>query len=293
MLDEAGLARQAALGEDSSHRFLAASADEQTLACEMAAFANAAGGLIFWGIEAEADGGEAGIARAELGAANARLLRAAQSLVPPQAVHSTNLALGEGRLVIVVQVAKSRRPVRDPQGQLWVKVAAGRVVVSPEDWEAQGAPAVQCVPGVPGEQGAQAQPAVVSAVRAGEEKTGAAATPQPAAHVAETAAAPASETDEKNFSDFDPDSPVAMEAREVYRLMKNDITVTIGGLADIIGLSKRTILKRVALLKDLGVLVRKGSSRGGAWILVPEKAVACGLTNESECQVVDAHDKNG
>lgn len=272
MLDEAGLARQAALGEDSSHRFLAASADEETLACEMAAFANSAGGLIFWGMEA--DGGQAGIARGELDRANTLLVRAARSLVPPQAVRSTNLPLGEGRLVIVVEVAQSRRPVRDKGGRYWVKVAAGRVIVSPEEMEALSA-----------------ETASVSVLRAGEEAAA------PVADMPCTAQEGAGqeytcEAEEKIFSHFDPESSVAMEAREVYRLMKKDITVTIGGLADLIGLSKRTILKRVALLKDLGVLVRKGSSRGGVWILVPEKAVACGLVSEQESQAVDDGAKN-
>ena len=131
ILDEAGLARQAALGEDSRHRFLGVELEERELACEMAALANSAGGEIFLGL-AE-DGSMPGLAGAMIARVNKTLQRAAQCLVPPLVVRTGNILLASGRVVIVVEVPVSRKLVLDDAGKAWVKVAAGRVAQAPDE----------------------------------------------------------------------------------------------------------------------------------------------------------------
>ena len=98
--------------------------------------------------------------------------------------------------------------------------------------------------------------------------------------------------EEKNFSSFDPESFEGREAREVYRLITNDKFVTTLELAARMGISKRTVIKRVALLKELGAIVRYGSSRAGHWVCVPEKACQEGICAPEAAKAVDDGSKS-
>ena len=200
ILDEAGLARQAALGEDSRHRFQGVELEERELACEMAALANSAGGEIFLGL-AE-DGSMPGLPGSVVARANRTLQRAARSLVPPLVVRTGNVLLQSGRIVIVVEVPLSRKLVLDDAGKAWVKVAAGRVAQAPD--EACG-------------HFQSFQSDGKASDKAGRESL---------VETREPSCDSDSEQDgrpeEKNFSSFDPESFEGREAREVYRLITND-----------------------------------------------------------------------
>ena len=270
ILDEAGLARQAALGEDSRHRFLGVELEERGLACEMAALANSAGGEIFLGL-AE-DGSMPGLAGAMIARVNKTLQRAAQSLVPPLVVRTGNILLASGRVVIVVEVPVSRKLVLDDAGKAWVKVAAGRVAQAPD--EACGHFQSFQSDGKASDKAGRESPL---------ETKGASCDGAPEGDERQ---------EEKNFSSFDPESFEGREAREVYRLIANDKFVTTLELAARMGISKRTVIKRVALLKELGAIVRYGSSRAGHWVCVPEKACQEGICAPEAAKAVDDGSKS-
>ena len=270
ILDEAGLARQAALGEDSRHRFLGVELEERELACEMAALANSAGGEIFLGL-AE-DGSMPGLAGAMVARVNKTLQRAAQSLVPPLVVRTGNILLASGRIVIVVEVPVSRKLVLDDAGKAWVKVAAGRVAQAPD--EACG-------------HFQSFQSDGKASDKAGRESL--VETREPSC---DSDPEQDGRLEEKNFSSFDPESFEGREAREVYRLITNDKFVTTLELAARMGISKRTVIKRVALLKELGAIVRYGSSRAGHWVCVPERACQEGICAPEAAKAVDDGSKS-
>ena len=60
-------------------------------------------------------------------------------------------------------------------------------------------------------------------------------------------------------------------AREIFRRIEANPGITTEQLAQETGVCKRTVIKRLALLKDIGALVRHGSSRGGHWEIVPDR----------------------
>ena len=381
-LDEAKLALQASLGEDSQRRFLPGGEDAMTLSCEIAALANTQGGTVFWGIRE--DGLVEGLARESLPRANRVLQAAAESLTPPVVVHTQNIPLAGNRLVVVVEVPEGKKPCLDREGRHWVKSAAGRILVPQNERErdhertqdggahprqrslslasllneedrasAKGrsgaktqaaaqspaqspaqfsdtrescqsrteggrtglpshpatpevSPAEVPSPGDPhvGEDRLGAPGAVAEhhthengGVDSREAESGERLGKMPATAGVEglesssqgignpddfhEAASLANMGDqqkifEKKFR-FDANSPDGREAKEVYRLMKNDTNVTVDTMSVHLGKSRRTVLKRVAHLKDLGVLVRHGTSRGGHWEVVPEVALDLGL----------------
>ncbi len=277
--DEAGLARQAALGEDSRHRFQGEELEEETLAREMAALANSAGGEIFLGL-AE-DGSMPGLSATSIARVNKTLARAARSLEPPLVVRTQNILLKSGRVVIVVEVPVSRRLVLDESGKVWVKVAAGRVAQGPDEAGAEFR-----------DFSGRESPRTPELAR---DRDVCADTKASLSQNPETVSATRASVDEsceKNFSSFDPESSEGEEAREVYRLIANDKFVTVQELARQMDISKRTVNKRVALLKDLGAIIRRGSSRAGHWVCVPERAVQRGICAPEAAKAVDDAPKN-
>ncbi len=389
-LEEAKLALQAALGEDSQRRFLPGGEDAMTLSCEIAALANTQGGKIFWGISE--DGQVEGLARESLARANRVLQAAAESLVPPVVVHTQNIPLAGNRLVVVVEVPEGKKPCLDREGRLWVKSAAGRILVPRNDREREhergqeeAHPRQRSLslasllhgedkPRAKGRNGKGALDALDAVKESFEARddarsdagvdvkddamggtmdgpmdgamarhrdassAGCKKATLPAAEFGArgTASGPdfaeakdmspmgevspnagmkdlstevqdAEKTKEfeiaasgavcaggqKQFEKifrFDANSPEGQEAKEVYWLMKNNVNVTVDTMSVHLGRSRRTVLKRVARLKDLGVLVRHGTSRGGHWEIVPEVALGLGL---EEVQAVDGKPEKG
>lgn len=125
-LTEHDLLAQVALGEDSSRQFKADIHNAESLAAEMAAFANSDGGTIFIGVT---DHGEPqGLSREAVARINQLISNAASQLVrSPLAVLTENVLLANGNLVIVLTVPKGLdKPYFDKNGVIWLKAGSDK-----------------------------------------------------------------------------------------------------------------------------------------------------------------------
>ena len=120
------LRAQIALGEDSSRQFKVDSRNAESLAAEMAAFANSAGGTIFVGVAD--DGTLPGLAPDDVSRINQLISNAASQLVrSPLTVLTENVVLESGRVVIVLRVpAGLDKPYFDKNGVIWLKCGADK-----------------------------------------------------------------------------------------------------------------------------------------------------------------------
>jgi len=99
------LQSQIALGEDSKRQFKVDVRNAESLAAELAAFANSEGGRVFLGVAD--DGSTPGLAAAEVSRINQLISNVASQLVrSPLTVQTENVSLGKGRVVIVLTVPK-------------------------------------------------------------------------------------------------------------------------------------------------------------------------------------------
>jgi ATP-dependent DNA helicase RecG len=115
-----------AKGEDSARQFKADITNAESLAAEMAAFANSEGGTILIGVAD--DGSIPGLSRHDVPRINQLIGNAASQLVrSPLTVSTENLLLGDGRIVIVLTVPKGiDKPYFDKNGEIWLKVGADK-----------------------------------------------------------------------------------------------------------------------------------------------------------------------
>lgn len=115
-----------ALGEDSTRQFKSDIRNGESLASEMAAFANANGGIIFIGV---ADDGEIpGLSMKDVSRINLLISNAASQMVrSPLSVLTENVALENGRIIIVLTVPKGiDKPYFDKNGVIWLKSGADK-----------------------------------------------------------------------------------------------------------------------------------------------------------------------
>ncbi len=120
------LLTQIALGEDSTRQFKADVKNPESLASEMVAFANEDGGRIFIGV---ADDGSAnGLSAADVRRVNQLIGNVASQLVrSPIEVSTKNVALDNGRVIIVLDVPKGiDKPYFDKNGVIWLKNGADK-----------------------------------------------------------------------------------------------------------------------------------------------------------------------
>lgn len=120
------LKEQIALGEDSRRQFKVDVRNAESLASEMAAFANAEGGVILIGVS---DKGEAmGLSKEDVGRINQLISNAASQLVrSPLTVQTRNLRAGKGRVVIELSIPKGLdKPYFDKNGVIWLKSGADK-----------------------------------------------------------------------------------------------------------------------------------------------------------------------
>ncbi|MEB3163663.1 MAG: RNA-binding domain-containing protein [Prochlorothrix sp.] len=113
-------------GEDSGQQFKVNLHNGESLAAEMAAFANSEGGRILIGV---ADGGEiVGLDRSQLSRLNQLISNSASQLVrSPLVVSTENVPVGSDRVVIVLTVPKGLdKPYFDKNGVIWLKVGADK-----------------------------------------------------------------------------------------------------------------------------------------------------------------------
>jgi ATP-dependent DNA helicase RecG len=115
-----------AKGEDSRLQFKADVTNAESLASEMAAFANSDGGAVLLGVAD--DGSTPGLSRQDVSRINQLIGNAASHLVrSPLTVQTENVAIGNGRVVIVVTVPKGMdKPYFDKNGVIWLKVGADK-----------------------------------------------------------------------------------------------------------------------------------------------------------------------
>ncbi|RPH50940.1 MAG: ATP-dependent DNA helicase RecG [Desulfobacteraceae bacterium] len=114
------------LGEDSTRQFKSDVTNSDSLASEMAAFANSEGGTIFIGVVD--DGSIPGLGQADVGRINQLISNAASHLVrSPLAVQTRNVRISPGRIVIVLTVPKGiDKPYFDKNGVIWLKCGADK-----------------------------------------------------------------------------------------------------------------------------------------------------------------------
>jgi len=122
-----------ALGEDSMRQFKADVRNAESLAAEMAAFANSDGGTIFIGVAD--DGSMPGLDATDVARLNQLISNAASQLVrSPLTVRTENVPLESGRVVIVLTVPKGiDKPYFDKNGVIWLKTGADKRRVSSKE----------------------------------------------------------------------------------------------------------------------------------------------------------------
>tara|TARA_B100002003_G_scaffold211561_1_gene208046 strand:- start:2046 stop:3059 length:1014 start_codon:yes stop_codon:yes gene_type:complete len=125
MMDVSALQAVLERGEDSRHQFKADFTNANSLAPELAALANGAGGRLFIGVTD--DGHIAGLSRQDVGRLNQRISNAAsQHGRPPLNPTSHNVQTETG-LVIVVEVTEGmNKPYVGLPGRIWVKNGADK-----------------------------------------------------------------------------------------------------------------------------------------------------------------------
>jgi ATP-dependent DNA helicase RecG len=120
------LQAQIALGEDSRRQFKRDATNADSLAAEMAAFANSEGGTIFLGVGD--DGSQPGLSRADVKRLNQLIGNAAsQHVRSPLTVQTENIGIGDDRVVIVLTIPKGQdKPYFDRNGVIWLKSGADK-----------------------------------------------------------------------------------------------------------------------------------------------------------------------
>jgi ATP-dependent DNA helicase RecG len=120
------LLSQISLGEDSTRQFKVDVRNAESLASEMAAFANCEGGTIYLGVAD--DGSALGLGKNDIARINQLISNAASQLVKsPLTVRTENIALQNGRVVIVLAVFKGLdKPYFDKNGVIWLKTGADK-----------------------------------------------------------------------------------------------------------------------------------------------------------------------
>ena len=115
-----------ALGEDSTRQFKRDVTNGDALAAEMVAFANAEGGTIFLGVAD--DGTTPGLSANDVKRLNQLIGNTANHAVrSPLTVQTKNVALSNGRVVIVLTVPKGLdKPYFDKNGVIWLKAGADK-----------------------------------------------------------------------------------------------------------------------------------------------------------------------
>lgn len=114
-----------ARGEDSEHQFKKNMANAESLAAEMVAFSNGAGGKILVGVDD--DGSIAGLTKADIRRLNQLISNVASQNVRPAINPATRNILTDSGLILVIDVpAGINKPYQDSSGVFWVKNGADK-----------------------------------------------------------------------------------------------------------------------------------------------------------------------
>src|SRR5450830_1375104 len=122
----AELRAQIALGEDSRRQFKRDATNADSIAAEMAAFANSEGGTIYLGVAD--DGSLPGLSRPDVVRLNQLIGNAAsQHVRSPLTVQTENVGVGDEHVVIVLTIPKGQdKPYFDCNGVIWLKSGADK-----------------------------------------------------------------------------------------------------------------------------------------------------------------------
>ena len=120
------LKKQIAKGEDSRHQFKADIRNVDSLAAEMAAFANSDGGTIYIGVTD--DGAIQGLKGEDVNRINQLISNAAsQHVRSPLIVNTENILVDDDHVVIVLTIPKGiDRPYFDKNGVIWLKTGSDK-----------------------------------------------------------------------------------------------------------------------------------------------------------------------
>jgi len=115
------LKKQISLGEDSRRQFKTDVRNADSLAAEMAAFANSEGGVIFIGVAD--DGSLPGLPNKDVSRVNQLISNtASQHVRSPLTVQTENIPADNNRIIIVLTVPKGiDKPYFDKNGVIWLK----------------------------------------------------------------------------------------------------------------------------------------------------------------------------
>ncbi len=115
------LKRLTALGEDSSRQFKQDVGNADSLAAEMVALSNSAGGVILIGVKD--DGMRIGLSPTDVRRVNQLISNAAtQGMRGPIVPRTENISVGKERIVVVLTIPEGLdKPYFDRQGVIWVK----------------------------------------------------------------------------------------------------------------------------------------------------------------------------
>jgi len=113
-------------GEDSKNQFKVNVKSPDSLAAEMAAFANSEGGTIYIGVAD--DGSVPGLSPKDVGRINQLISNtASQHVRSPISVLTENVRVGEARIVIILKIPKGiDKPYFDKNGVIWLKTGSDK-----------------------------------------------------------------------------------------------------------------------------------------------------------------------
>ena len=113
-------------GEDSRTQFKVSISHVDSLAAELVAFSNAEGGIIYVGVDDNAQA--VGMGKSEVAHFNQMLSNAcSQHVKSPIAVHTDNILLDNGAIVIAIRVSEGiDKPYFDKNGTIWLKSGADK-----------------------------------------------------------------------------------------------------------------------------------------------------------------------
>ena len=120
-MNRSEIKKQISLGEDSRHQFKVDLRSADSLAAEMAAFANSEGGTIFIGVAD--DGSIPGLLSKDVNRINQLISNAAsQHVRSPLTVQTENIPADSNRIIIALTVPKGiDKPYFDKNGVIWLK----------------------------------------------------------------------------------------------------------------------------------------------------------------------------
>ncbi|MDD2338552.1 MAG: putative DNA binding domain-containing protein, partial [Geobacteraceae bacterium] len=113
-------------GEDSHNQFKVNITNVDSLAAELVAFSNSQGGIIYVGVDDNAQA--VGIAKNDVGRINQMISNASsQHIKSPIAVHTDNISLDSGTIVVAIRVSEGiDKPYFDKNGIIWLKNGADK-----------------------------------------------------------------------------------------------------------------------------------------------------------------------